>query len=65
MFPKFLGNMVDLGNKGKMISEISHTGLILLAIILIQAVFSYSRIRIFVEVTEKPLHPSVSICITT
>lgn len=55
MFPKFLGNMVDLGNKGKMISEISHTGLILLAIILIQAVFSYSRIRIFVEVTEKTL----------
>ena len=55
MFPKFLGNMVDLGNKGKMISEISHTGLILLAIILVQAVFSYSRIRIFVEVTEKTL----------
>jgi len=55
MFPKFLGNMVDLGNKGKMISEISRTGLILLAIILVQAVFSYTRIRIFVEVTEKTL----------
>jgi ABC-type multidrug transport system fused ATPase/permease subunit len=55
MFPKFLGNMVDMGNKGKLISEISRTGLILLAIILIQAVFSYSRIRIFVEVTEKTL----------
>jgi len=55
MFPKFLGNMVDLGNKGKMISEISKTGLILLAIILVQAIFSYSRIRLFVEVTEKTL----------
>jgi ABC-type multidrug transport system fused ATPase/permease subunit len=55
MFPKFLGNMVDLGNKGRMISEISRTGLILLVIILVQAVFSYSRIRIFVEVTEKTL----------
>jgi ABC-type multidrug transport system fused ATPase/permease subunit len=55
MFPKYLGNMVDLGNKGKLISEISHTGLILLAIILVQAVFSYTRIRIFVEVTEKTL----------
>ena len=55
MFPKFLGNMVDLGNKGKMISEISHTGLILLAIILVQAIFSYSRISLFVEVTEKTL----------
>src|SRR5665647_1907322 len=55
MFPRYLGNMVDLGNKGKMISEITHTGFILLAIIVIQAVFSYSRIRIFVEVTEKTL----------
>jgi len=55
MFPRYLGNMVDLGNKGKMISEITHTGLILLAIILVQAIFSYSRIRLFVEVTEKTL----------
>jgi ABC-type multidrug transport system fused ATPase/permease subunit len=55
MFPRYLGNMVDLGNKGKLISEITHTGLILLAIILVQAIFSYSRIRLFVEVTEKTL----------
>ena len=55
MFPKFLGNMVDLGNKGKMISEISRTGVILLIIIFVQALFSYIRIRIFVEVTEKTL----------
>jgi ABC-type multidrug transport system fused ATPase/permease subunit len=55
MFPKFLGNMVDLGNKGRLVSEITHTGLILLAIILTQAVFSYVRIRLFVEVTEKTL----------
>jgi ABC-type multidrug transport system fused ATPase/permease subunit len=55
MFPKFLGNMVDMGNKGKMISEITHTGLILFAIILTQAIFSYARVRLFVEVTEKTL----------
>jgi ABC-type multidrug transport system fused ATPase/permease subunit len=55
MFPKFLGNMVDLGNKGKMLSEISRTGLIILAILVIQAVFSYLRTRIFVLVTEKTL----------
>jgi len=55
MFPKFLGNMVDLGNKGKVISEISRTGLILLVILIVQAVFSYSRTRIFVLVTEKTL----------
>jgi ABC-type multidrug transport system fused ATPase/permease subunit len=55
MFPKFLGNMVDLGNKGKLMSEISRTGFILLAILVVQAVFSYSRTRIFVLVTEKTL----------
>ena len=55
MFPKFLGNMVDLGNKGKMLGEISRTGLILLVILVIQAVFSYLRTRIFVMVTEKTL----------
>lgn len=55
MFPKFLGDMVDLGNKGKLISEITHTGVILLIIIVVQAIFSYSRIRLFVEVSEKTL----------
>ena len=55
MFPKFLGNMVDLGNQGKLISEISRTGLILLAILVIQALFSYLRTRLFVEVTERTL----------
>jgi ABC-type multidrug transport system fused ATPase/permease subunit len=55
MFPKFLGNMVDLGNKGKMPSEISRTGMILLIILVTQAIFSYFRTRIFVWVTEKML----------
>jgi len=55
MFPKFLGNMVDLGNKGKAISEITHTAFVLLGIIVVQAIFSYARIRLFVEVTEKTL----------
>ena len=55
MFPKFLGIMVDLGNKGKMLPEISRTGLILLGILVVQAVFSYFRTRIFIHVTEKTL----------
>lgn len=55
MFPKFLGDMVDMGNKGKMLNEISRTGSIIIAILVIQAVFSYSRTRIFVSVTEKTL----------
>lgn len=55
LFPKYLGNMVDIANKGKTLSEISRTGLILLAIVVVQAIFSYFRTRIFVTVTEKTL----------
>lgn len=55
LFPKYLGNMVDIANKEKVISEISRTGLILLAIVVVQAIFSYFRTRIFVTVTEKTL----------
>ncbi|MDP4222654.1 MAG: ABC transporter transmembrane domain-containing protein [Bacteroidota bacterium] len=53
MFPKLLGNMVDLGNKGRFLAEISTTGLKLLGVLFIQALFSYMRTRIFVYVTEK------------
>ncbi len=55
MFPKFLGNMVDLGNKGRLLGEISRTGGILMFILVVQAVFSYARTRLFVEVSEKTL----------
>ena len=55
LFPKYLGNMVDIANSEGIISEISRTGLILLAIVVVQAVFSYFRTRIFVTVTEKTL----------
>ncbi|MBP8959360.1 MAG: ATP-binding cassette domain-containing protein [Bacteroidales bacterium] len=55
MFPKLLGDMVDLGNKGRPIREITSTGIILLAVLVAQALFSYFRTRIFVEVTEKTL----------
>ena len=55
LFPKYLGNMVDIANSEGIIREISRTGLILLAIVVVQAVFSYFRTRIFVTVTEKTL----------
>jgi ABC-type multidrug transport system fused ATPase/permease subunit len=55
MFPKFLGNMVDLGNQGKLLSEITRTGGILMLILVVQAVFGYLRTRLFVEVSEKTL----------
>jgi ABC-type multidrug transport system fused ATPase/permease subunit len=55
MFPRLLGDMVDMGNKGKTMHEISRTGLILLIILTTQALFSYMRTRLFVQVTEKAL----------
>lgn len=55
MFPKYLGNMVDVANQGNVLSEISRIGLILLVIVIVQATFSYFRTRIFVLVTEKTL----------
>jgi ABC-type multidrug transport system fused ATPase/permease subunit len=55
MFPKLLGDMVDMGNKGKTLHEISRTGFMLLVILTIQALFSYMRTRLFVQVTEKTL----------
>lgn len=55
MFPKLLGDLVDMGTRGLMKAEISRTGLLLLVILIIQAVFSYTRTRIFVFVTEKTL----------
>jgi ABC-type multidrug transport system fused ATPase/permease subunit len=55
MFPKLLGNMVDMGNKGKTLHDISRTGLLLLIILATQALFSYMRTRLFVQVTERTL----------
>lgn len=55
MFPKLLGDMVDIANRGMVISEIHRTGFLLLAILTGQALFSYTRTRLFVYVTEKTL----------
>lgn len=55
MFPKLLGDMVDMGNKGKLADEIGRTGILLLAILVTQALFAYMRTRIFVNVTERTL----------
>lgn len=54
-FPNFLGKMVDFGNQGKSMHEISMLAFTLFAILLVQTIFSFFRTRIFVEVTEKTL----------
>jgi ABC-type multidrug transport system fused ATPase/permease subunit len=55
MFPKLLGEMVDIANKGEMPEGIRRTGLLLFGILTAQALFSYTRTRLFVIVTEKTL----------
>jgi ABC-type multidrug transport system fused ATPase/permease subunit len=55
VFPKLLGELVDLGNQGKLAQEINRIALILIAVLVGQAVFSYFRIFLFVRVAEKTL----------
>ncbi len=55
VFPKLLGQLVDLGNQGKLAQEINRIALILIAVLVGQSVFSYFRIFLFVRVAEKTL----------
>jgi ABC-type multidrug transport system fused ATPase/permease subunit len=55
IFPKLLGELVDLGNQGKLAQEIDHIALILLVVLVAQSFFSYFRIYLFVQVAEKTL----------
>ncbi len=54
-FPKLLGELVDLGNQGKLAQEINRIALLLLAVLVAQSVCSYFRIYLFVNVAEKTL----------
>jgi ABC-type multidrug transport system fused ATPase/permease subunit len=55
VFPKLLGELVDYGNKGELMSQIDRIALILLIVLVAQAVFSYFRVFLFVRVAEKTL----------
>ena len=55
VFPKLLGELVDLGNQGKLAQEINRIALILIAVLVGQSVFSYFRVFLFVSVAEKTL----------
>ena len=54
-FPKLLGELVNSGNIGNLSNDINRIGLLLVATLLIQSVFSYFRVVLFVNVTEKTL----------
>jgi len=55
VFPKLLGELVDLGNQGKLAQEINRIALVLIAVLIAQSVFSYFRVYLFVSVAEKTL----------
>ena len=55
VFPKLLGDLVDLGNQGKLAAEINRIAIILVVVLVLQSVFSYFRVTIFVSVAEKTL----------
>ncbi|GAA0562658.1 ABC transporter ATP-binding protein [Chitinophaga japonensis] len=54
-FPKLLGDLVDSSAQGHLMENINRLGLLLAAVLVGQAVFSYFRIVLFVNVTEKTL----------
>jgi ABC-type multidrug transport system fused ATPase/permease subunit len=54
-FPKLLGDLVNSGNQGNLVNDINRIALLLLITLSLQAVFSYFRVILFVNVTEKSL----------
>lgn len=54
-FPKLLGELVNSGNKGNLVNDLNKIALMLIGTLVIQSVFSYFRVVLFVNVTEKTL----------
>lgn len=55
IFPKLLGDLIDFGTQGLLKARIDRITVILAAVIIVQSVFSYFRITLFVNVAEKAL----------
>src|ERR1035437_6408192 len=54
-FPKLLGELVNSGNNTLVGHQMNRIGLMLGIVLLTQATFSYFRVVLFVNVTEKSL----------
>ncbi len=54
-FPKLLGDLVNSGNEGNLGADLDRLALMLAGLLLVQALFSYFRTILFVNVTEKSL----------
>jgi len=55
IFPKLLGDLVNAANKESVSQSMNEVALLLGGVLLAQAIFSYFRIVLFVNVTEKTL----------
>lgn len=55
VFPKLLGELVNAGNKETAVHSLNEIAILLGAVLLLQSIFSYFRIVLFVNVTEKTL----------
>jgi len=54
-FPKLLGDLVNSGNNTTLGQNLNQTAILIAVILVLQAIFSYFRIVLFVNVTEKSL----------
>lgn len=54
-FPKLLGDLVDAGTNGSISENLTRIVSLLVAILVVQAVFSWFRVVIFTNVTEKTM----------
>lgn len=54
-FPKYLGDLVDASNSDKFIEQIQEISLLLVGILIAQALVSFFRVVLFVNVTQKTL----------
>ncbi len=54
-FPKYLGDLVDATNSDQIVENIQQVSLILIGILIAQAIVSFFRVVLFVNVTEKTL----------
>jgi ABC-type multidrug transport system fused ATPase/permease subunit len=54
-FPKLLGDLVTSGNNGSLSQDLNRIALLLVALLIVQSIFSYFRTVLFVNVTEKTL----------
>jgi hypothetical protein len=54
-FPKLLGELVSAGSEGMLAEKLNIIAILIIATLIIQSTFSYFRVVLFVNVTEKTI----------